>query len=95
LTQKTTLTAIKLGADGALACAGTEVTRADSIPVNVVDTVGAGDSFDAGFMYGYLNNWQIEKSLRLACVCGALSTQKAGGTNGQPALDEAMKYVSR
>jgi len=32
--------------------------------------------------------------LRLACVCGALSTQKAGGTEAQPTLDEAMKYVS-
>ncbi len=58
--------------------------RMSSIPVNVVDTVGAGDSFDAGFIYGYLNGWELEKSLRLACVCGALSTQQAGGTNGHP-----------
>lgn len=71
-----------------------EIVRVNSIPVNVMDTVGAGDSFDAGFLYGYLNNWEIEKSLRLACVCGALSTQQAGGTNGQPTLEEAMKYVS-
>jgi sugar/nucleoside kinase (ribokinase family) len=41
-----------------------------------------------------LNGWQIEKSLQLACICGALSTQQAGGTNGQPTLDEAMQYVS-
>jgi sugar/nucleoside kinase (ribokinase family) len=45
-------------------------------------------------MYGYLNNWPLEKSLRLACVCGAMSTQKAGGTEGQPVLEEALKYVS-
>jgi len=105
LAAKTKLVAVKLGADGALACSDSlppqgegqgmrEITRATSIPVSVVDTVGAGDSFDAGFMYGYLNNWQIEKSLRLACVCGALSTQQAGGTNGQPTLEEAMQYVS-
>jgi sugar/nucleoside kinase (ribokinase family) len=65
-----------------------------SIPVNVIDTVGAGDSFDAGFIYGYLHDWGLEKSLRLACVCGGLSTQQAGGTNGQSTLEEAMKYVS-
>jgi len=94
LAQKAKLVAIKLGADGALACQQDSITRADSISVNVVDTVGAGDSFDAGFIYGYLNNWQLEKSLRLACVCGALSTQSAGGTDGQPTLEEAMKYVS-
>jgi sugar/nucleoside kinase (ribokinase family) len=65
----------------------------ESIPVKVVDTVGAGDTFDAGFIYGYLRGWELEKSLRLACVCGALSTQAAGGTHGQPTLDEAMKFL--
>ena len=84
---------IKLGKDGALGICGSQRVQVKSIPVNVVDTVGAGDSFDAGFIYGYLNNWQLEKSLCLACVCGALSTQQAGGTNGQPTLDEALKYL--
>lgn len=86
--------AIKLGADGALGASDGARARVASIPVQVMDTVGAGDSFDAGFMYGYLNKWPLEKSLRLACVCGALSAQQAGGTHGQPSLDEAMKYVS-
>ena len=93
LANKVDLVAVKLGAQGALACENNLVTRVDSIPVNVVDTVGAGDSFDAGFLYGYLNGWHLEKSLRLACVCGALSTQQAGGTSGQPTLEAAMKYV--
>lgn len=104
LAQKSKLVAIKLGTDGALACADSllprgeglgmrAITRADSIPVNVVDTVGAGDSFDAGFLYAYLNHWDLQRSLRLACVCGALSTQRAGGTDGQPTLAEAMMYV--
>jgi sugar/nucleoside kinase (ribokinase family) len=93
LADKSELVAIKLGADGGLACKGKEITQSSSISVNVIDTVGAGDSFDAGFLYAYLNDWSLEKSLRLACVCGAISTQKAGGTEGQPTLDEAMKYV--
>ena len=89
------LVAVKLGADGAMVCSDKDTFTASSLPVNVVDTVGAGDSFDAGFIYGYLNNWELEKSLRLACVCGALSTQQSGGTNGQPTLEEAMDHVSR
>ena len=93
LATMTKLVAVKLGADGALACSNKDAFTAASIPVNVIDTVGAGDSFDAGFMYGYLNGWKIERSLRLACACGALSTQQAGGTNGQPTLEEAMQYV--
>ena len=84
---------IKLGKDGALGVRKGKRVRAASIPVNVTDTVGAGDSFDAGFIYGHLNGWEFEKSLRLACVCGALSTQQAGGTNGQPTLDEAMQLL--
>ncbi len=86
--------AIKSGKDGALGMSKGERIRMESIPVNVVDTVGAGDSFDAGFIYGYLNGWDLKKSLRLACVCGALSTQRAGGTDGQPTLEEALKYVA-
>jgi sugar/nucleoside kinase (ribokinase family) len=87
--------AIKLGAAGALGVSGTQRVRAASIPVKVVDTVGAGDSFDAGFLYGYLHGWELERTLRLACACGALSTERTGGTGGQPTLDEAMKYVPR
>ena len=84
---------IKLGAEGALGVRDGARVRVASIPVKVVDTVGAGDSFDAGFLYGYLNSWSLEKSLRLACVCGALSTQQAGGTNAQPTLEQARMFL--
>ena len=90
--QVETLT-IKLGVEGALGIYRGEKVRVQSIPVNVIDTVGAGDSFDAGFLHGYLHKWSLEKSLQLACVCGALSTQRAGGTDGQPTLDEALKFL--
>ena len=85
--------AIRIGADGALACKGKQVSHATNISVYVVDAVGAGDSFVAGLLFGYLNSWPLESSLRLACVCGALSIQRAGGTEGQPTLKEATKYV--
>lgn len=87
--------AVKLGPLGALGMRGSARDRVPSIPVNVVDAVGAGDSFDAGFLYAYLNHWDLERSLRLACVCGALSVQRAGGTDGQPTLEEAMQHVPR
>ena len=93
LGSKVEALAIKLGAEGALGVRKDSRVRVASIPVNVIDTVGAGDSFDAGFIYGYLNQWSLEKSLRLACVCGALSTQQAGGTSGQPTLAEAVKFL--
>lgn len=85
--------AIKLGAQGALGIRQGQKVRVPSIPIKVMDTVGAGDSFDAGFIYGYLNGWPLEKTLRLAVVCGALSTRKAGGTNSQATLEESLKAL--
>lgn len=84
---------VKQGAEGALAVQGSQTVVAPSIPTKVVDTVGAGDSFDAGFLVGFLNGWSLEKSLRLGTACGSLSTQAAGGTEAQPNLQEALLYV--
>jgi len=82
--------AIKMGASGGLAIQGDTIVQVPAIPVDIVDTVGAGDTFDSGFIYGYLRNWSLKKSLKLGTVCGSLSTQKAGGLEGQPTLEEAL-----
>lgn len=93
LARRVETLAVKLGSRGALGiCRGQQVS-VPSIPVQVVDTVGAGDSFDAGFIYGYLHHWPLERTLRLAAVCGALSTQQPGGTAAQATLPEAMRYI--
>ena len=93
LGSKVEMLGIKLGRDGALGVQSGKTVKVTSIPVDVVDTVGAGDSFDAGFLCGYLHGWPLEKSLRLGCVCGALSTQCAGGTDGQPTLEDALAFL--
>jgi sugar/nucleoside kinase (ribokinase family) len=85
------LVVVKLGAQGAIALQGDLIARAAALHVPLVDSVGAGDSFDAGFIYGYLNNWSLEASLKLAVACGSLSTRASGGTAGQPTLTEAMQ----
>jgi sugar/nucleoside kinase (ribokinase family) len=93
LARNSKLVAIKLGADGAILQVKNKTIYAPSIPVEVVDTIGAGDTFDAGFLYGYLNHWEMETSLGLATVCGALSTQASGGTAAQPTLDQAQAFL--
>jgi sugar/nucleoside kinase (ribokinase family) len=93
LAQRNCIVAMKRGANGALACRGEETASVCALGENVIDTVGAGDSFDAGFVYGFLNNWNLEKNLWLAAVCGSLSTRAAGGTHAQPSIEEAMQYV--
>jgi sugar/nucleoside kinase (ribokinase family) len=81
---------VKLGADGALAVRDSEVIHAPALRVDVADTVGAGDSFDAGFLAGFLAGHPLEAALALGCACGSLSTRAAGGTAAQPTLAEAM-----
>lgn len=85
---------IKLGKEGATAYNRGQKYNASSINVNVVDAVGAGDSFDAGFVYGFLSGYDIEKCLRIACICGSLNTRAAGGTAAQPDLPELEKYIN-
>jgi sugar/nucleoside kinase (ribokinase family) len=88
------LTAVKLGKLGAAACRDGVEVHAASIPVEkIVDTVGAGDSFDAGLIYGYLQGWELEACLQLGVTCGSLSTQQAGGVDGQPSLEEARRCM--
>jgi sugar/nucleoside kinase (ribokinase family) len=93
ITSQVPLVAVKLGSGGAVARRGSETAQAASLPVEVVDTTGAGDSFDAGFIYGYLARWELARALRLGCICGALSTRAAGGTAAQPSLAETLEYL--
>jgi sugar/nucleoside kinase (ribokinase family) len=83
------LVVVKLGRDGAIAVTGEKLVRVPAPHVDVVDTVGAGDSFDAGFIAGFQAGRPLEDSLALACACGSLSTTAAGGTGAQPTLAQA------
>jgi sugar/nucleoside kinase (ribokinase family) len=94
IARQVPLVGVKLGAQGATARQGDQIARAAALPVAVADTTGAGDSFDAGFVYGYLNGWDLQRTLRLACACGSLSTRAAGGTAAQPTLAEALAAIT-
>lgn len=93
LAQVVPLVVVKMGARGALARQGESSVSLAPPEVQVVDTVGAGDSFDAGFLYGYLHNWPLAHSLKLGLACGTLSTRAAGGTAAQPTLEEAADWI--
>ncbi len=93
LRKKCGTVAVKLGTRGAQACRGEETAHVPALKLQVVDTIGAGDSFDAGFLYGYLKGWSLEKTLSLAAASGSLSTRSSGGTSAQPTIEEAMRYV--
>jgi sugar/nucleoside kinase (ribokinase family) len=94
LKDKVNTLAVKLGPYGSIGATRGEKRQVPAFPVTVVDTVGAGDSFDAGFIYGFLLGWPLEKNLKVATVCGALSTTAAGGTSAQATLDEVLREIA-
>jgi sugar/nucleoside kinase (ribokinase family) len=83
----------KLGAAGAMALEGNNLVHVPAYPVQAVDTTGAGDSFNAGFLHRWLQGAPLEDCLRLGAACGALSTRALGGTAAQPTLPEAEALV--
>jgi sugar/nucleoside kinase (ribokinase family) len=90
-----TLTVAKLGGDGCAVLAGGKLIRVAAFPVQPVDTTGAGDSFNAGFLHAWRRNAALEDALRFAAACGAISTQGAGGTTTQATEEQANEFLER
>jgi sugar/nucleoside kinase (ribokinase family) len=84
----------KLGAEGCLTVEGGRVVRVPTFPVDAVDTTGAGDSFDAGFLHAWLQGRPLLENLRWGAACGSLSTRALGGTGRQAEPEEALRLVS-
>lgn len=80
------LVVIKLGSGGAVARAGGDTVRVGAVEVEAIDTTGAGDCFNAGFLYGTLRGYSLEECLRCGNVCGGLSTTALGGRSAPTAF---------
>lgn len=94
LARRISCIAVKLGAEGAIARLDGKTAHSGVPMVDVVDTIGAGDSFVAGFLAGRLTGRTLPETLSLACTCGSLSTRAAGGVTAQPTLEEALETMS-
>jgi sugar/nucleoside kinase (ribokinase family) len=84
------IVAVKLGAEGALVVREDEALRLPANRVKVVDSTGAGDAFDAGFLRAFLDGRPLAEMLAMGVACGTLSTRAAGGVDGQADLEEAL-----
>jgi sugar/nucleoside kinase (ribokinase family) len=80
LAEMVPLVVVKLGQEGALAQRGKERFTSPSSKVTAVDAVGAGDSFDAGFLHEYLRGSDLPTCLASGNRAGALSVTRPGGT---------------
>ena len=81
------LTAATLGEEGVLAWDGKRFYSSAAYRVPVVDTTGAGDIFHAGFIYGLLQGWPLDRQLDFACAAAALNCTCAGARGGIGTVD--------
>ena len=85
----------KLGAGGALLAKEAELVQVDAHPVEVVDTTGAGDSFDAGFVFSHVVEGRAEvEALHFANACGAIAVTRVGGASSVPRGAEVDKFLA-
>ena len=82
------LVVVKEGENGCTAARDGTVTSQPGFEVRCVDTTGAGDAFDAGFLCGWLQKLPLTECLAYGCSAGALSTRSIGATGAQPTIDE-------
>ncbi|MGV8938681.1 MAG: carbohydrate kinase family protein [Allorhizobium sp.] len=83
LSQAFPCVALKGGANGAWATSGETILHAPAETVPVVDTTGAGDAFNAGFLDAWLNQRPIATCLKAGILAGSIAVQSAGGATGQ------------
>ncbi len=86
--------AIKKGEEGSVGYMNGEYVEAPAVKAKkVVDTVGAGDGFDAGFIYGILQKWPLEKALHFANIIGSMVVSVTGDNEGLPYLEDVLVHL--
>ncbi len=89
-----TLIVAKLGPDGCMALDRGEIVSVPAFTVLPIDTTGAGDTFNAGFLHGWLSRSGLREAMRFGAACGALSTLGLGGTVNQPTDTQAREFMA-
>ena len=85
---------VKRGKDGAsIFQPGKEEVKVPGFPVEVLNVLGAGDAFCAGFSYGILNGWDLYRSVRMGNACGAIIVTREGCANFMPTFEEVNEFV--
>ncbi len=81
------------GAEGVWVFTANEEIALPAYEVDVVDGSGAGDAFTAGFVYGCLHDWELERTARFACAMGALATTTLGTTTGIKDYQQVLAFL--
>jgi sugar/nucleoside kinase (ribokinase family) len=79
LAEMVPLLVVKRGVHGATVIEGARRLDSPAVLVDTVDAIGAGDSFNAGFLHGFIRGWALDRCLRFGNLSGAFSTTATGG----------------
>lgn len=93
IAQNISLAAIKMGAAGSLAANKREQVFMPCFEVETVDTTGAGDSFSAGMLYGWVNQLSLGATVTLASALGAMATTIYGAGMSQPTKEKVIQFL--
>lgn len=88
------LCAATLGENGVLAWDGTRLIHSAAYRVPVVDTTGAGDIFRAGFIYGLLRDWPLDRQLDFSCAAAAMNCMAQGARGGIQPVDAIENFMA-
>lgn len=88
------LTGVTLGLDGVLTWDGKRSIQRPAYRVSTVDTTGAGDLFHAGFVYGHLQGWSVERQLDYACAAAALNCTRVGARGRIGTVNEISRLIA-
>jgi len=87
-------TVITCGSDGCIANVRGDRYKTSVYEVTPIDTTGAGDSFNGGFLASWLNGESAEDSLASGSACGAIATTRAGGATASPNKAEMLEFLA-
>jgi len=93
LAQMVETIVVKTGASGAVAIRDGRRFSAPAVPVTVIDPIGAGDSFDAGFLHQFLRGADLTTCLAYGNLCGAFSATDCGGTEAFRDTARMQKFL--
>jgi sugar/nucleoside kinase (ribokinase family) len=86
---------LKMGAAGSMVADGTRLVEVPSLPAQVVDTTGAGDCWDAGFLAALLHGEEIVSAARIGHACAAFGIESIGGATGVPEYARVLERAGR
>ncbi len=96
LSQHARIVVIKLGPRGAIGKWGDLVVSQGTFDeMKPIDTTGAGDSFNAGFIYGFIKGFDFEKCMLYGNACGSISVTRIGGATACATLEEVNELISK